>query len=440
METEESHKDGYILIVEDDPGVSTLEVQRLDELGYPLATAKDPAAAIAMLKRSTPELMLLDYSLPGMSALDLVSRLAKEDVPVPPFVMVTGRSDEKVAVETMKSGALDYIVKDAGFLENLLPTVRKALDNSSLRKKLRKAEEDLRKSARLYNFLAQVNQAVARERDAARLLQEICRIAVEVGGLRMAWVARPDTDLGRFVAVCSAGHVDGYLERVKITINGEKGKGPTGTSFRTGGIAVCPDIAADPRMAPWREEALRRSYRSSASIPLSIGDKILFTLNLYSSEVNFFVPEEMQLLSEIHGDISFALEALDSEEKRAAAQVALERTAAHLAHVMDVTPVMLFTLRLPASGNPVMEWVSGNTLSLTGYAPEEVLKPGWVKENMHPEDLPESGSLDEIFVRKALAKDFRFRRKDGSYFWVHAQLRLSSTDEVIGSWTDISRI
>nr|MDA8243194.1 ATP-binding protein [Elusimicrobiota bacterium] len=255
-----------------------------------------------------------------------------------------------------------------------------------------------------------------------------------------AWVARPDTDLGRFVAVCSAGHVDGYLERVKITINGEKGKGPTATSFRTGGIAVCPDIASDQRMAPWREEALRRAYRSSASIPLSIGEKVIFTLNMYSSETGFFVPEEMQLLSEIQGDISFALEALDNETKRAAAQAALERTAAHLAHVMDVTPVMLLKLRFAGSAHPVLEWVSGNTVALTGYAPEEVLAPGWVKRNMHPDDLATAGSLGTIFEKKTLTRDFRFRHKNGGYFWVHAQLRLTSPDEAIGSWTDISRL
>ncbi len=440
METGDSHKNGYILIVEDDPGVMELEAQRLYPLGYPIAKASAPTDAIAMLARGTPELMLLDYSLPGMSALDLISGLERESVPVPPFLMVTGRGDEKVAVEVMKSGALDYIVKDARFLDNLLRTVNKALEKSALQKNLKKAEEELRKSARLYNFLAQVNGAVARERDAVRLLQEICRIAVEVGGMRMAWVGRPDPDLGRFVAVCSAGHVEGYLEGVKITLNGDTGKGPSGTSFRTGEISVCPDIATDPRMEPWREEALRREYRSSASIPLSIGEKVIFTLNLYSSEADFFVPEEMQLLSEIRGDISFALEALDSEQKRAAAQAALERTAAHLAHVMEANPVVIFKLRL-AGGRFVQEWVSGNVHALIGYDPEEVLAPGWFEGVLHPEDLPlVVEGRHRLAAGETVVSDLRVRKKGNGHLWVHAQLKLVSPDEAIGSWTDISRL
>lgn len=443
MENEKTRDDGYILIVEDDLGAGELEAQRLEPLGFKIVRASAAGETLEILKRSLPRLMVLDYALPGMNALELIARLTNDSLRVPPFIMVTGRGDEAVAVKSMMAGALDYIVKDTAFLENLLPVARKALEKSALQLKLKKAEEDLRKNLRLYNFLAQVNHAAVREKDRKKLLSAICEVAVTAGGLKMAWVAEPDRDIGRLVPLCSAGSAGDYLRSLRIDLaGGEYSTSPMGAAAARKEITASPDIATDPGFKPWRESALKAGFRSSAALPLLVGNKLKAILGLYSAEPFFFTADEMKLLAEIQGDVSLALEAIQSEERRGATQAALERTARQLTHVMEVNPAILFTLR--GSGGRLMpEWVSGDTRSLLGYDTAEILAPGWFEKIIHPQDsgrvLAENASLP---ASGGIAQDFRVKRKDGSFIWVHCQLKLVSgtPGELIGSWTDITKL
>ena len=118
---------GFILIVEDDRGTSMLEGQRLEPLGLEIRRAASAEETVGILRAATPELMLLDYSLPGASAVELIAQLRRSAIPVPLFIVVTGRCDEAAAAEIVASGAGDYIIKDRDFLEGLLPAARKAL-------------------------------------------------------------------------------------------------------------------------------------------------------------------------------------------------------------------------------------------------------------------------------------------------------------------------
>lgn len=439
MTNETTQNAGFILIVEDDRGTSELEGQRLAQLGLRIERASAAAETVEILKRLQPSLMLLDYSLPGMNALDLLALLKKDSVRMPPFIMVTGRGDEAVAVESMKAGALDYIVKDASFLENLLPTAKKALEKAALQLKLRKAEEELRKSMRLYNFLAQMNLAAAREKEKEGLFAKICAVAVEAGGFRMAWIGVPDRDIDRIVPACSAGYVDGYLDSIRITLSEvQASKSPAGAAVGTGRIAMVSDLSAGPALEPWREKALQRGYRSAASIPLKVNGAPVAVLSLYSGEFDFFTEQEQKLLAEIEGDLSLALDAISSEAKRLAAQAALERTAAQLTHVMEANPVILFRLRL-VSGRLLTEWVSGNTAGITGYEAAEVLDPAWLPAHLHPLDKDKvlAGRAD-LPAKGGVTMDFRVKKKENGYIWVHGQLKMISGTEAVDSWTDIT--
>lgn len=438
-------KKGSILLVEDDRGTCELEAQRLEPLGLELRKVHDIAGAMAALDKAVPDLMLVDYSLPGANALELVTMLKKAGKPVPPFIVVTGRGDEKVAVEAMKAGALDYLVKTSDFLDNLLPAAAKSLEKIRLLRDLKAAQTSTARNLHLYTFLSQVNLAATQRKDRQELFREICEIAVRAGGMRMAWIGLPDRDLNRVIPFCWAGTVDGYLDGIKVEIGGETtmSKGPTGRAATLRQIQACPDIAADGSMTPWKEKAAARGYRSSAAIPLEENGRLAAVLTIYSEESGFFSGDELKLLDEIKADLSLALNSIASEESRAAAQAALERTAAQLAHIMDVTPVILFKLtkRPPAAFSA--DWISGNAAAITGYAPEEMLNPGWWLDNIHPDDRDwVIREQKDLAGKKSLSQDFRFKRKDGAYFWVHSQLNLARAEqgEINGSWTDITRL
>lgn len=440
MADKTNNKGKFILIVEDDPGTGELETQRLAALGLEIRRAASAEETIGILKRTTPELMLLDYSLAGSNAIELVKKLQVSAIPVPPFLMVTGRGDEAVAVETMKSGASDYIIKNADFLDNLLPAARKALERAALKAALAAEQSNTAKNLRLYTVLAHVNQAVSREKDTKKLFQAICDIAVNTGGLRMAWVGLPDRDTGRVLPLCSAGFVDGYLGRIKVELGNESpnSKGPTGLAAFSGKIIPCEDISSDLIMAPWREMALERNYRSSAAIPLEENGKLAAVLTLYSEQPFFFIEEEISLLAEIKADVSLALNAISAEKMRASAQAALELTSGQLTHMMETNPVILFRMR-EVGGHLRTEWVSGNVQSLLGYEEAEILTPDWIKGKIHPDDM-ESVLLsrEAVLTSGSAVQDFRVKKKGNGYIWVHSQMKAISQTEYIGSWTDIS--
>ena len=89
-----------------------------------------------------------------------------------------------------------------------------------------------------------------------------------------------------------------------------RSRGPTGTAARTKEVVVVDDIGADPRMDPWRDEALRRGYRSSAAIPIEIREKVTGVLNVYSDKVAAFPGPIIEKLKSIAREAREAREAM----------------------------------------------------------------------------------------------------------------------------------
>jgi signal transduction histidine kinase len=110
-----------ILVVDDDEGLLILMAETLRAEGYEVATAGSGQAALQWLASQTPDLMLLDLKLRDIDGPALLEKLQRTETDIP-FLVVTGQGDEKAAVEVMKRGALDYVMKDTALLD-LLPTI-----------------------------------------------------------------------------------------------------------------------------------------------------------------------------------------------------------------------------------------------------------------------------------------------------------------------------
>lgn len=149
MEFKKNHIQACILITEDDPGVMTLIKESLSELPFRIIEAVNGKEAFACLAREKIDLMILDYNLPDMNGGLLISTLKTEELLIPPFIIVTGLGDERVAVQMMKQGARDYLVKDKEFLEMLPQTVMKVQHQLSTENKLSKAEEEIKTKNRI---------------------------------------------------------------------------------------------------------------------------------------------------------------------------------------------------------------------------------------------------------------------------------------------------
>jgi len=171
-------------------------------------------------------------------------------------------------------------------------------------------------------LLSEVYRAIVRADDAPQMFADACRIAVERGGFLMAWIGVVEGD--RVVPVASHGAEQGYLQAIDISAGtASSGQGPTGTAAQTGGHDICPDIGKDPRMAPWRDGALARGYRSSGAFPLLVSDRAVAVLSVYAAEVGFADPEVVELLDHLADDMAFALEGFDRDARRQAAEDAL---------------------------------------------------------------------------------------------------------------------
>jgi len=132
-----------LLIVDDDRGLLRLAAKTLERQGFAVATAAAGAEAIAWLKASQPDLLLLDLKLQDCDARQLIRQLSDLNR-LPPFLIITGQGDERVAVEMMKSGARDYLVKGADFLELLPAVAARVLAQIAQEAKLAAAEAALR--------------------------------------------------------------------------------------------------------------------------------------------------------------------------------------------------------------------------------------------------------------------------------------------------------
>jgi hypothetical protein len=125
----------------------------------------------------------------------------------------------------------------------------------------------LRVRTELYEMLARTNRAVRECQSREGLFAEVCRIAVETGHFRFAWVGAPDDR--RVRAIAKAGDDQGYLDEVTITVvpDDVRSQGPTGRAFATGGQVVINDFLTSPSTLPWHTPAARVGFRASATFP-----------------------------------------------------------------------------------------------------------------------------------------------------------------------------
>jgi PAS domain S-box-containing protein len=193
-------------------------------------------------------------------------------------------------------------------------------------------EEKLRRADRAFRTLSECNQAVIRQTDERQLLHHICRIVVEVGGYRMAWVGFAEHDEKKTVRpVAHAGYDDGYLDKACITwADEERGRGPTGTAIRTGETCVSKNAFENPSFEPWRMDAYQRGYASSIALPLVVEAKTTGALTIYAPEPDAFDEREVPFLKSLSENLAYGITSIRSTIERRRSEEALKVYTARL--------------------------------------------------------------------------------------------------------------
>lgn len=140
-----------ILVVDDDEALRNLIVRALKKHAIDAESVGKGSDAIEILLSDHDLILLLDQQLIDMTGRDVINRMHSKNVKVP-FIVMTGQGDEKLAVEMMKLGAEDYLVKDTDFLDKLPGVLERVFRNISTTKKLEEAEAEKK---RLQNQLFQ---------------------------------------------------------------------------------------------------------------------------------------------------------------------------------------------------------------------------------------------------------------------------------------------
>ncbi|HWI40650.1 MAG TPA: response regulator, partial [Verrucomicrobiae bacterium] len=153
-----SEKMPRILYMEDDPGLARLLQKAFARLGYGVEVAEDGHRGLQMTLEESYDLLLLDYDMPGLGGMQVLQELARREG-APPVIMVTGNGSERVAVEALKAGAADYVVKDVemGYLELLPIVVAQVLSRQALQREKQEMLAAMRESEERYRRLVELS-------------------------------------------------------------------------------------------------------------------------------------------------------------------------------------------------------------------------------------------------------------------------------------------
>ena len=205
----------------------------------------------------------------------------------------------------------------------------------------RKATEaKLQRMTQLYAALSQCNQAIVRCASEQELFAQICRDAVQFGGLKMAWIGMIDADTGLVQPVASFGPGVDYLQSIEIRLSADSptGRGPTGICLRESRPYWCQDYQQDPATAPWRERGARYGWRSMAALPLLRKSQTVGAFVVYADVPDAFDEAAQKLLIEMAMDISFAMDRFVDEGERKQAVEDLRVSDLHLRTIIETEP------------------------------------------------------------------------------------------------------
>ena len=293
----------------------------------------------------------------------------------------------------------------------------------------KRTECELRRLNRELRAVSDCNQTLLRAVDEPSLLKDICRIICDEAGYCMAWVGYAEHDAAKTVRpVAWAGAEAGYLATANLTwADTERGRGPGGTAIRTGETVHVQDFATDPRMAPWREQALKLGYRSGLALPLKDREKKVFgVLLIYSAEANAVTPDELRLLEELAGDLSFGINFLRTQRQHEQAEAALQLSEQNYREIFNATNEAIF-LHDAATGQ-VLD-VNDTMLRMFGFDSKEEVLSGGVNltvSNEPPYTMQEAHRRIRLAIEQGpQVFEWRARRKNGTCFWAEVSLQSS---------------
>gem|GEM_PF-3861140 len=323
---------------------------------------------------------VLGYSSKEIQAFDFLALVHPDDLPASRKAVARLKNREDVTDLTNrlrhKDGSYRFVewhIRPGG--KNLYVAARDVTER-------KQQEEEIRFLTRIYSTLSETNQAIVRCSNENKLLDDICRIAVDFGGMKLAWIGKLDAATERIVPVARYGERALLLDEIAISARAElpEGDGPAGTAWRSGRPVFVNDWNAEATLAYWRERFPAWSWGSSAALPIHRAGKAYALLNFYDNVPHSFSGKIIGLLSEMVMDIESALARLDLE-----AQQRLAEQESRIAAIAFETPEPMIVM--DAEGGILR--ANSAFSRTTGYSQDEVIgkNPNFLQSGRHPPEF-----------------------------------------------------
>lgn len=179
----------------------------------------------------------------------------------------------------------------------------------------KQAETQILYLNRIFAVLSGINSLIVRVGDRRQLFSEACEIAVKIGGFRMSLIATRSPGTQSIEVLTSAGKDDDLLNVIKTELSspGTVDSSIISRAIRSGKAIIFNNSQRDPQIL--RGHYADHGINAIAALPLVVGDKVLGAIAMYAGEIDFFHAEELKLLTELAGDIGFAVMHLDQQER-----------------------------------------------------------------------------------------------------------------------------
>ena len=413
---------GRILVVDDEVEHKNVLCELLAGGGYVVEGCGSGHEALAALRQQDFDVLLTDLMMPGLDGISLL-RLGLETDPNLIIIMMTGQGTVSTAVEAMKSGAFDYILKPFK-LNALLPVLTRAMGV----RRLRHENIQLREAV----AVCELNQAVSSLLDPDEILNRVVDTALSQYHAEEASILVPDGN--ELVVAVVRGARPALLPGVRQPL----GTGIAGwVALQKQPLALHGEVR-DERFAPLHQ---RPDIHDALCLPMLAGDVLVGVLNLNRlREGRPFTPGQIRGLQVF---ANTAAAALESARLHVQVRSSEERYRRVLENVDEIVYMVEMTSDDSFVAGPVM-FVSQHVQNLLGYAAEEFVRdPALWSRIIHPDDRAtiEAQTQAMYAERRVATREYRLRHKaSGEYRWMEDRvLPQFDTDGRITSLFGVAR-
>jgi K+-sensing histidine kinase KdpD len=293
-----------ILYMEDDLGLARLFKKKLERSGYLVDLAADGAEGLEMYQVQQYDILAVDQNMPFIDGLEVIRLLAAQG-PLLPTLMITGAGSEQTAIEALKLGASDYIVKDidGGYLELLPSVIEQTLYRQRLVEEKQQAVAALQQLNRNLAMLNLVGQELAAMLDLQQIMDFLLQAVTETIGAEGSSVWLNEAESGR--VVCRAAFGQGPSP---LSLSLESGQGVAGWVMQNGESVVVAYAPDDPRFSPQIDHWIGFRTRSLLAAPLRVRGTVIGVLEVINKTNGNFNAGDRAMVETLAASAAIAID------------------------------------------------------------------------------------------------------------------------------------